>query len=65
MFMNNSFDNGIKKKDMSLIPDKYLLNNLPCERHIDLKSVSEDSEDHGLFFFLTNPLPAPCGILVL
>ena len=51
MFMNNSFDSGIKKKDMSLIPDKYLLNNLPCERHIDLKSVSEDSEDHGFFFF--------------
>ena len=54
---------------MSLILDKYLLNNLPCERHIDLKSASEDSEDHGLFFrwffFLTNPLPAPCGILVL
>ena len=65
MFMNNSFHSGIKKKYMSLIPDKYLLNNLPCERHIDLKSVSEDSEDHGFFFFLTNPLPVPCGILVL
>ena len=59
MFMNNSFDSGIKKKDMSLIPDKYLLNNLPCERHIDLKSVSEDSEDHGFFFFFDKPPPRP------
>lgn len=64
VFMNNSFDSGIFKKDMSLILDKYLLDNLQCKRHSDLKSASEDSEDHGLSgFSLTTPPATMCGSL--